>query len=291
MQFVGQVIVDSLLLGGIYMLAAVGLSLSFGVTRIINFAHGEAVMLGAYGAFWALSLLHLDPLLALPLLMLAGSVAGYLLFRWVISHLLDAPQENQILLTFGLALILQNLALYLWSGDQRATTPDYALNSLMLGSVAVNTGQLVAAGVALVLVGALFAWLRASEFGRATRALAEDRRAAVLMGINVPHLYALTFGISVALGAAAGGVLSFILPITPFMGSDILVKAFAIVVLGGFGNVVGATIGAFLLAFAETAVAYYVPEGNGWSEAVAFAVLFAVLVLRPGGILGQAVAD
>jgi len=291
MQFVGQVIADSLLLGGIYTLAAVGLSLSFGVTRIINFAHGEAVMLGAYGAFWALTLLHLDPLLALPFLMAAGTAAGYALFRLVISHLLDAPQENQILLTFGLALILQNLALYLWTGDQRATTPDYALNSFLIGGVVVSYGQLIAAAVALTLVGAVFVWLRRSELGRATRALAENRRAAVLVGINVPHLYALTFGISVAMGAAAGAVLSFILPITPFMGADILVKTFAIIVLGGFGNVAGATVGAFLLAFAETAVAYYVPEGNGWSEAVAFAVLFAVLIVRPGGILGQVVAE
>ena len=145
--------------------------------------------------------------------------------------------------------------------------------------------------MALTLVGAVFVWLRRSELGRATRALAENRRAAVLVGINVPHLYALTFGISVAMGAAAGAVLSFILPVTPFMGADILVKTFAIIVLGGFGNVAGAAIGAFLLAFAETVVAYYVPEGNGWSEAVAFAVLFAVLILRPGGILGQVVAE
>ena len=291
MDFIPQLIVDALLLGGIYTLMVIGLALSFGVTRVINFAHGEAVMLGAYGAFTVFSALGVDPLLAMPVLMVAGCLLGMLLFRVAIAPVLKAPHVNQILLTFGIGLVLQNLALVIWSPDGRSVVPSYAYSSFEFGDVVVSGGRLIGFGIAAVLVLALFFWLKRTEFGRATRALAEQHDAAVLMGINVNQMYALAFGLSVALGVATGVILSFLGAITPFMGFHILVKGFAIIVLGGLGSIVGAVLGAFLLAFAETAVSYYVPNGTGWAEAVAFLTLFLVLVLRPRGIIGQAVAD
>ncbi|MEP9380476.1 branched-chain amino acid ABC transporter permease [Aquabacter sp. CN5-332] len=291
MDFLPQLIVDALLLGGIYTLMVIGLALSFGVTRVINFAHGEGVMLGAYGAYTVFVLSGIDPLVAMPFLMVAGCLLGMGLFRISIARVLKEPHVNQILLTFGIGLVLQNAALIAWKADERSVVPPYAYSSFELGEVIVPGGRLIGFGVALTLVLILFVWLKRTEFGRATRALAEQREAAVLMGINVSQMYALAFGLSVSLGVATGVIMSFLGSISPFMGFHILVKGFAIIVLGGLGSIVGAVIGAFLLAFAETAVSYYVPNGTGWAEAVAFATLFLVLVLRPRGIIGQAVAD
>ncbi len=291
MEYLGQCAVDSILLGGLYTLMVIGLSLSFGITRVINFAHGEAIMLGAYGAYWAMTLWNVDPLIAMPVLMLLGGIAGYVLFRILFTRILSAPAANQILLTFGLGLILQNVALTLWSGDQRSANPAYVFSSFQLGDSTVAVGRLIGCAIAVLLVGGLFVWLKHAEAGRASRALAENGEAAVLMGINVNQMYAIAFGISTALGVATGTIMSSLSAVTPFMGFNMLVKSFAIIVLGGLGNVMGSVAGAFLLAFAETAVSYYVPNGDGWAEAVAFAVLFFVLILRPRGIAGQAVME
>jgi len=287
MSFLPQAIVDALLLGGIYTLMVIGLSVSLGITRVINFVHGEAIMLGAYAAYWGLTLLKIDPLLALPIVALLGAVIGFLVFKGLIAPVLDAPQENQILLTFGLGLVLQNIALILWTGNERSSNPPYAFSSFDFDTVSIPGGRLIAVCAAIIMVVALFIWLKYGEWGRASRALAENRDAAILMGINVPFLYAFTFGLASALAAATGVICSFIFAITPFMGFDMLVKGFAIIILGGLGSIVGSVAGAFLLAFAETTVAYYVPSGNGWAEAVAFVVMFITLIIRPRGIVGQ----
>jgi branched-chain amino acid transport system permease protein len=288
----GQAFIDAVLLGGIYTLMAIGLTLSLGITRVINFSHGETIMLGAYGAYFSLALFGIDPLIALPFVMIIAGIAGYFVFRFFISPVLDSLPENQILLTFGIGLVLQNAALISWTANERSTNPSYTFSMLSVGSdLVVPGGRLIAFGVALVLVVALFVWLKYGELGRACRALAENRQAAVLMGIDVPWLYAFSFGVSVALAAATGVIVSFLLAITPFMGFDMLVKGFAIIILGGLGSVMGSVIGAFLLSFSETMVAYYVPNGSGWAEAVAFVILFVTLIVRPRGIAGQAIVD
>lgn len=291
MDFLGQFFVDAMLLGGLYTLMVIGLSLSFGIIRVINFAHGEAIMLGAYASFWALHVSGMDPLLALPLVMVAGLVVGFLIFRVAIRRVLDAPHINQILLTFGIGLVLQNVALIAWTGDERSANPPYAFSSIMFGDIVISVSRAIAFATAVILVGGLFFWLKRTELGRASRALAENGDAARLMGINVNAIYGLTFGISAALGAATGVLMSFIGAISPFMGFHMLVKGFAIIILGGLGSIMGSVIGAFVLAFAETWVAYYVPGGIGWAEGVAFAVLFVILIVRPRGILGQAVEE
>lgn len=285
-----QLLIDAVLMGGLYALMSVGLSLGFGVVRIINFAHGEFVMLGAYGAFWALTLWHVDPLVALPLLIVLGYLGGWLLFRGVIAWVLKAPALNQILLTFGVALVLQHIAVVLWTGDVRSATPDYALSTTIIGDVFVMHGRLIAFAVACVLIAALMAWLQRSEIGRAVRAVAQNHDAAILMGIDPGRIYALSFAVSTALGVASGTIVSFLINITPFMGFPILLKTVAIVILGGLGSIAGTVIGAFILAIAETMVAYYVPEGAGWTEGVAFALIVAILLLRPRGIIGHSLA-
>ncbi len=183
---------------------------------------------------------------------------------------------------------MQHIAVILWSGNARSTTPSYATEALTLGTVYIPYGRLIGFAVAGILVGLLIAWLKWSENGRAVRAVAQNSDAAALMGINVKSTYALSFAISCALGAATGVVMSFIVTVTPFMGFPMLVKAVAIVILGGLGSVTGMTIGAFVLAIVESAFSYFVPEGSGWSEGVAFALIILILLVRPSGILGQA---
>jgi branched-chain amino acid transport system permease protein len=291
-SLVFQIMVDSLLLGGVYTLMAVGLSLAFGVTRIINFAHGDVVMYGAYAAFFAFVELNIDPLLSLLFVAVLGGIGGYLLFKLTLDRILDAASINQVLLTFGLGLVLQNVAVILWTGDERSTTPSYAFDSWFLSDdVVIAKGRLIAFGLAIAFVVLLLAWLRWSELGRATRAVSQNRAAASLMGINVRAMYGLSFALSTAFGTATGAIMSFLLPITPFMGFPILVKAFAIIILGGLDSIVGTVIGAFFLATAETTIAYVVPQGIGWAEGVAFFLLVMVLIARPNGILGTVGRD
>jgi branched-chain amino acid transport system permease protein len=285
-----QCVIDATLLGGLYSLMAIGLSLGFGVTRIINFAHGEMIMLGAYGAYFGAALLGLDPLLSLPAVAIVVAFLSIVIFRVFIQRVLDAPHINQILLLFGIGLVLQNLAAIWWTGDARTVMTPYSPTAFEFGDLLIPHGRIIAFATAAVLIAALLYWLRRTELGRATRAVAENSQAATLMGINVTQIYMLAFAINAALGAASGAITSFLLTVTPFMGFHLLVKAFAIVVLGGLGSIPGTLIGAFVLAFAETFVSYYLPDGNGWAEGVSFVVLLCVLVIRPRGILGQAVA-
>jgi branched-chain amino acid transport system permease protein len=285
-----QCLIDAVLLGGLYSLMSIGLSLGFGVTRIINFAHGEMIMFGAYGAYFAAVLLGLDPLLSLPFVAVLSALAAAFMFKILIERVLTAPHINQILLLFGISLALQNVAAILWTGDARSVSTPYSLTAFEFHTLLIPHGRVIAFVTAVILIVALFCWLRFSELGRATRAVAENGQAATLMGINVSRMYMLSFGINAALGASTGAISAFLLTITPFMGFHMLVKAFAIVVLGGLGSVPGTIIGAFALAFAETWVSYYVPEGSGWAEGVSFIVLLCVLIISPKGILGQAVA-
>jgi branched-chain amino acid transport system permease protein len=288
MLLLPQVIIDAVLLAGLYTLMAVGLSLGFGVTRIINFAHGEFVMLGAYGAFWLFKLYNVDPLISLPVIVVGGYLVGWLVFKIAVEKALSAPHLNQILLMFGVHLVLQNIATIMFTGDIRSAMPEYAVTTMVLGDFFIIYGRLIAFAVACVMVVGLIVWLSYSEYGRAIRATSQNRDAAVLMGINPGQMYALSFALNSALAAATGVIVSFLINITPFMGFSILLKALAIVILGGLGSVIGTVIGAVILAFCETGVAYYVPEGSGWAEGVAFALIVAILIVRPRGIAGDA---
>jgi branched-chain amino acid transport system permease protein len=282
-----QFLLDAILLGGFYALMAVGLALGLGVTRITNFTHGEFIMFGAYAAFFAVGFWGIDPILILPLIAIIVAFFGAGLFKLVARRALAAPRINQILLMFGISLVLQNLAVLAFTGNPRSVSTSYSLDATEFSDVWIPHGRVVTFMVAAALIVGLIVWLKRSELGRATMAVAQNEKAATLMGINVNFIYLLAFGINAGLAGASGVAISFLLTITPFMGFHMLVKGFAIVILGGLGSIWGAVIGAFLLALAETGVSYYVPNGIGWAEGVAFVVLLIVLIIRPRGILGQ----
>lgn len=286
-----QFVLDATLLGGLYALMTVGLALGLGVTRIINFAHGDFIMLGAYATFFSFGAIGTDPLIALPFVAIVVAGFGSGVFKMVARRALAAPRINQILLMFGISLVIHNLAVILFTGDPRSVSTSYSLSASEVADVWIPHGRVIVFLVAVTLVVGLVMWLKHSELGKATMAVAQNEKAATLMGINVSFVYLVAFGINAGLAGATGASISFLLTITPFMGFHMLIKAFAIVILGGLGSIWGACIGAFVLAFAETAVAYYVPNGIGWAEGIAFAVLLAVLIIRPRGILGQEVEE
>ncbi len=291
MELFPRFVVDAVLLGGLYCLMAVGLSLAYGVTRIINFAYGEFVMLGAYGAYLLATYAHLDPVVTLPLVACAVALIAWIIFKLCLGRVLDAPHTNQILLLFAVGLVVQNVVALVMTGDDRSVSTSYSLSATDVGNLSLPHGRLIAFVVSLALAAVLVLWLKRTTLGRATQAVAQNQVAATVNGINVERMYALSFMVSAALGAASGSVVSFLLTVSPFMGFHVLVKGFAIVVLGGLGSIAGTFVAAFVLALAETGVAYFVPEGGGWAEGVALAVLLVVLIMRPTGILGRVSVD
>jgi len=280
-----QSLVSGVLVGGVYALIGIGLTLIFGVMRVINFAHGELLMVGMYVTYFAFTLLGVDPFLSVvitgPVLFLLG--AG--LQRALIDRVLDALPQNQILLTIGLGLILSNTAMLLFTSDYRILTTSYSSASVQLGGLSVSRPLLLSFLVTLAITGALFWFLHRTDAGRAIRATAQDREAAQLMGVNVRRTGVLAFGIGAALAGAAGALVSPTYYIYPQVGGAFTLKAFVIVVLGGMGSVVGATLGGVVIGVAESLSAVYV--GSGLKDLFVYLLFLLVLLFKPAGLLGK----
>jgi len=275
-----QTLLNGLLQSGIYALVASGLALSVGVVGIVNFAHGACLMFGAFLAWAASASLGVDPLLSLPVVALAVFGVGALTYRVSIRHVLLAPELNQMLLTFGLGILLQNLALMLLGGNTRTVSTPYQASSLQLGALTVGGPKAVAFAFALALLGTLYFVLYRTTLGRQMRAVAQNRRGAQLIGINVDRVYMLAFGVSCGLAAVAGVLVSVLLFASPTVGLVFALKAFAIIVMAGLGNLTGVLWASVLLGVSEALVQTYVPGGGGWSDAVFFLMIFGTLVLR-----------
>ncbi|HYA93076.1 MAG TPA: branched-chain amino acid ABC transporter permease [Thermodesulfobacteriota bacterium] len=280
-----QVIVNGILTGGLYALIAVGLTLIFGVMRVINFVHGETLMLGSYLTYFLFTLLGIDPFISLPLAIFALFVLGVAIQHFFINPVLDTPHLNQILLTFGLVLIIQNLALILWSGNYISMTTRYSAISLKFGPLSVGLTRFLGLVIAIFLTVLLTVVLKRTEWGKSVRAVTQDREAAMLMGIDVNRVNMVAFGVGSAMGGAAGVVTSMIMYVFPLVGMIFVLKAFAIVVLGGFGSIGGAVLGSLILGLTESIVTNYVPNGSGWAEGVSFVVMILILVIRPKGLI------
>jgi branched-chain amino acid transport system permease protein len=284
-----QLAVSTVLLGGIYALIAVGLTLIFGIMRVVNFAHGEFLMLGMYLAFFAFTLRGLDPyvllVVAIPIFFGVGLVVYVLIMRGVIH----ASHNVQIFTTVGLSTALQNVALVLWSGDFQVFRPWESSVVLRLAGTAFNLSQVIAFAVAIALTVALIAFMKWTHTGRVMRATAQDRDAATLMGIDTDRVYRLTFAIGIACVGAAGVLVSPLYAAYPQAGLQFVTLAYVVVVLGGLGDMAGAMLGSLIVAVVEVAGSYIF--GAAWKEVFYFLLFIGVLVFRPAGIFGQRGAE
>jgi branched-chain amino acid transport system permease protein len=280
-----QVLINGILLGGLYGVMALGMSLIWGVMNIVNIAHGALIMLGAYLTFWMFNLWGVDPFVSLPLTIAALFVYGYCLQRWVLNLIVRAQLFLTLLITFGVEVVMINLARLLWSSDLRHVTPAYAASNFDVGDLTIPLVRLWVFVTTLVLSVVFLVILERTRLGRAIRATSEELRAARLTGIPVAHIYAVTFGLGAALAGAAGGLWGRLFPITPVMGGSLTLKSFVVAVLGGLGTMMGAIVGGLVLGLAESFTATYV--GPTYPNAISFGLLVVILIVRPTGILGR----
>jgi branched-chain amino acid transport system permease protein len=277
-------VLNGITTGAVYALIALGLTLIYGVLHIINFAHGASLMVALYGVYFLKEQLGIDPYLALPIMVPAMFALGYMLQRGVINRASHGKDENILLVTLGLSIILENLALLFFKSDTRNIETAYTLTTVNIGPAMIALPKLVAFAGALVVSATLLAVMRYTDLGRAIRAVAKEKQGARLMGIDVDHVYAMCFGIGLAcLGAAA----CFLLPayyVNPLVGSGFVLVAFTIVVLGGMGSFVGALVGGLLIGVIESIGGLYLGESLG--QVGIFAIFIAVLLFRPQGLFG-----
>ncbi len=279
-----QAVVTGILIGGIFALISVGLSLIWGVMRIINFAHGEFLMIGMYIAYFMIAKAGWDPYLTIAVTAPMLFLIGVFIFQITIRPILKDPPMNQIMLTVGLSLILQNLALVLFKADVRTASTAYTRLNFMLGSVVVRGSQLIAFIGSGLAAFALYWFLQKTDTGRAIRAAAQNRDAAALTGVNVRNIYLLAFGIgSASLGVAASLMISFYYT-SPTVGSFFGLIAFVVVVLGGMGNFPGALVAGLIMGLTESIGAALLP--GSLSRVLTFGIFIVTLLFRPFGIFG-----
>lgn len=281
-----QAVASGLLIGFVYALIAAGLTLIFGVMEIVNFAHGEFLMLSMYLSYFFHHALHLDPLVALPLNAAALFVLGAIVYFALIRRVLRAPMLAQIFATFGLAVFLQNLAQFFWRPDFRTLGDTWVSGKrIALGGVFVSGPQLAAA-IGAVCTTALLWWLLSrTSTGRSLLATAEDKQAAALMGIDPDRMFALAWGIGAACVGIAGALLSTFFYIFPQVGSQFALIAFVAVALGGFGSVVGAFAGGIIIGVVESLAGVFIDPAL--KNLFVFAIYVIVVLVRPRGLLGK----
>lgn len=286
-ETLAQLVVFGLLLGGIYGLVALGLTMIFGVMDVINFAHGAMMVVGMYTVWWVADSSGLSPFYIVPLAVLILFVLGVVIHLTTIAPIMDAPQENQLIVTFAILLILVHTIEIAFSADPQRLNIDR--RSLGLAGVFIPQGQLFGLVIAVCAVVVSWGFLTRTQLGRAVRATANDRIAAEYVGINVPRIDYLTFGIGAALAGLAGAVIPFIQTIDPHLGDTYLINAFVIVILGGLGSFVGALVGGLIIGFVQVFGRFFLP-GAGNQIAI-FMIFILVLLLRPQGIFGDTVHD
>jgi branched-chain amino acid transport system permease protein len=285
MTILMQSLISGILIGGVYALIGIGLTMIFGVMRIINFAHGDLLMLGMYATFYIFTLLHIDPFLSIVLVAPLLFIWGAILQKGIINRVLNALPQNQILLTIGLGLIMSNSIMLAFTSDYKILTTTYSSASTTIAGISISKQLLISFTITCAITVALYWFLLKTDTGQAIRATAQDREAARLMGINVRRMSILAFGLGSALAGTAGALISPTYYIFPQVGSVFTLKAFVITVLGGMGSVVGATLGGVLIGVAESVGGVYF--GSGWKEVVVFVLFLLVLLFKPSGLLGK----
>jgi branched-chain amino acid transport system permease protein len=280
-----QVLSNGILQGGLYAIMALGLALVWGVLNIVNLAHGAFIMLGAYISWYTFTWLGLDPFLGLPLTAFIMFVLGYAVQRGILNLIARAPMFNTLLVTFGLEIVLTYLAQLIFSADFRTINPAYSGRNVSLGGLTIPLVRLAAFGAAILLTLFMWYFLLHTRLGRAIRATAQNLSAARLHGVEPRHLYAVTFGIGLALAGAAGGLYGMVSQINPYIGATLTVKSFAIAIIGGLENPLGVIAGGLVLGIIEVLATLYI--GPTFSDVASFGVLVLVLIVRPSGLLGR----
>ncbi|MDR2123550.1 MAG: branched-chain amino acid ABC transporter permease [Desulfovibrio sp.] len=288
MEEILQILLSGLVLGLIFSLVAVGLNVIFGVMDIVNFAHGEFLMISMYICYWLFIWFGLSPLFSLPLCIAALFLLGVGAYKLLISRILSAPMLTQIFATFGLMLFLQNLALFLWTPDYRTIRDPLVFGQkIRIGDgVFLGVPQLIAGSGALVFTGLVFLLINKTELGRALRATAEDKEAAALMGINIDKIFALSWGIGGACVGAAGALLATFYPIFPYVGTVFCTTAFVVVVLGGFGSIAGAFFAGIIIGLVQIGFGSIFPAA--YKMAFVYGIYLLTVFFRPRGLLGKA---
>ena len=280
-----QIVLNGVILGGLYACVAAGFSLVWGVLNIINLVHGVFVVLGGYLAWLAWSRFGLHPLLSLPFVALLTGAVGALLQAALLNRVIGQPVLITLVVTFGLELLGTNLLLLIFGADYQTIRPNFTLGTAVLGGVRVPLDRAAAAACALLMTGALWVVLRRSWLGRAIVAVRMDRDAAQLMGIKVNVIYVSTFALGAVLAGAAGTLLGLVFPISPLQSEAYLGTAFTVCVIGGLGSVVGAAAGGLALGLVESLAAVWVGSDN--APIVSLALLLLLLAIRPEGLFGQ----
>jgi branched-chain amino acid transport system permease protein len=283
-----QILVFGMLVGALYGLVALGLSLVFGVTKILNVAHGELVMIGGYASFWAFSLLGLDPYLTILISFVFLFVFGAFLYRLIFSRTIKLPEEtkikNTLLVAFGLSIILQNLALRFWTADERGITASYLGTAFTVLGVRFPVIRLANLAVAVIFLVALQLFLRKTYTGKAIRATVQNWEAASLMGISIHKVYLISFAMGAALAGVAGTLVSVNYSIQPSMGMTWTLKALIVMVLGGLGNIPGTLVGGLILGMTESATSFFID--SNYREVAGLVLFLLVLIFRPQGLFG-----
>jgi branched-chain amino acid transport system permease protein len=280
-----QILVNGLLLGGFYALIGVGFSLVWGVTNIINLAHGAVALLGAYLTYFMFQTFHLDPFLSLPLSFLSLYIFGYVVQRYLMNLVVKAQIFMLLILTFGLEIFLVNFMTTFFSADFKSVTPDYAGSSLVLGEIVIPYIRLGVFAVCVFVTACMGFFLDRTWTGKAIKATSLDLEAAMMSGINPAKIYSITFALGSGLAGLSGSLLSLTQAFSPSIAGGLTLRAFIVAILGGLGRVEGAFIGGLILGVVETMSSYAI--GESYKNAVAFGLMVVMLIVRPSGILGR----
>ena len=283
-----EVLIAGVLTGLVYGLMALGLSVIFGIVRVVNFAHGEFAVLAMYASFVTFGLFHVDPLVAALPVAVLFFVVGYLFQRTVVQPFVRRPQHEQFILLVGLAIVLVNALLIVFGPEARHVAIAWSYDSYEIGPMFIDKTRVFAAGAALLLTGALFAFFRFTLAGIAIRACADNPTGAAVVGLDVKRLYATTFGLGLACVGAAGAIMTLLFDMTPGLGPSLTLLAFTIVIVGGLGSMAGALAGGVLIGVVEALASVVVAPSI--KSLVSFGLLVIVLTVRPQGLFGKAAA-
>lgn len=278
-------VVMGILLGGLYALIALGLSLVFGVMRLINVAHGDLVVFGSYFAYAALTLFGIDPILSLILGMPLLFAIGFAIQKFLMSRSFGVSMEAALIIAFGLSLILQNLNQMFWTPLSRGLTTSYSVESFSIGEIFIQLPFLFDFAAALVVMLSLSIFLKRTYLGKAILAASQNKRGALLMGVNTGRIYALTFGIAMATAAMAGVFMGLTFPFSPTTGLSFLVISFGVIVIGGLGSMIGTFVGGIVMGLAQTLGAQFF--GDAAQMLIAYTIVLVALSIRPQGIFGR----